>query len=198
MSTAMQEKETKRSYAFIGYALADLIGLAGGVAVCFVWKFLLDSVMAYFGMSVDMTLGSVAVGLTWAVCIAAHLCMVVWLIAERPLSNKNGYIDLPEHCVMTVLAAQVWNPIWVFHTTKCLNRADGKKSIPWLNMILCLLVPFYIIFWYFRQGKKVDALASERVNYKVKTSVLCLLLGLLVAPFVSNIVLQKRINDIAA
>lgn len=197
--TQKKNRTITNKYAFIGYGVSLLIGLVAGVV---------SGVLGYLALSeylgalelpetVTVLFGYIPVvfafyALYEALCVATVGCFITWMIAERPLADKEGYIALPEHCGMLLLLWGVWLPIWIYFSTKALNSKPCKQDKPVKQLLLCLFVPYYWIYWFYRQGARVDQLPTAKKQGK--TSVLCLILAFLV-PVAAGYIMQKRINE---
>lgn len=187
-----RNKSNGNKYAFIGYGAVTVIGVLVALVAGVVGYLVLSAVELPVGIPIDWSLICAIPALEIAVSFATVGCFIIWLIAERPLSDPEGYVALPEHCCMLLLLWPVWLPIWIYHTTKVLNSKACKKDKPVAQLLLCLFVPYYWIYWFYRQGARVDQLPTEKKQSK--TSVLCLILAFLV-PVAAGYIMQKRINE---
>lgn len=182
MESTMQKSTEPKIGAVIGYGFCTLFGLVCGLLVGV-------SVQSWFGI----TLLSVPLAMWVMVSVASLGCMIVWLIAEQPIGRADGYIDLPEHVVMTLFVRRIWGMIWNYNTTACLNRAPDVRHGPVAQLLLCVFVPFYQIYWYYRQGRKIDKLNAQR-GVSTETGVVCLFLGIFI-PVAADIFMQHQINS---
>ena len=187
-----RNKTSGSKYTFIGYGAVTLISVLAALVAGVAGYLVLSAVELPVGIPFDWSLICAIPAFAMAVSLATVGCFIIWLIAERPLSNPEGYIALPEHCCMLLLLWPVWAPIWIYHTTKALNSKPCKKDKPVAQLLLCLFVPYYWIYWFYRQGKRVDQLSAEKKYFK--TSALCLILAFFI-PVAAGYMLQKRINE---
>lgn len=113
------------------------------------------------------------------------------------LSN-SGRFNLFLHIVLILVSATIWPIFWTYRTTRYTNQVkDLEKRIPIRKLLLCLFVPFYIIYWNYVTAKRIDMIAEENgVKTDAKIAVLCLVFSFLlnIAP---PIIMQSRINKIA-
>lgn len=109
-----------------------------------------------------------------------------------------GYFNLFIHILLILVTTGIWSVIWVYRTTRYTNQVkDLEKRIPIRKLLLCLFVPFYIIYWNYVTAKRIDMIAEENgVKTDAKIAVLCLVFSFLlnIAP---PIIMQSRINKIA-
>lgn len=111
-------------------------------------------------------------------------------------NNVNGYISMGKHIVLCVFTFGIWYLIWIYRTTAFLNKApDSEEYSPTSKLLLCMFVPFYIIFWTYEHGKRIDRLAKEnKVSSDIAT--VSLILGIFI-PIVACIIMQDKINSIS-
>ena len=192
-----KDRTITNRYAFLGYGAATLNALAwgllfgGGLYIAF--AVVLSEMLATANIALAlMALPCALVGLFVAVMVDALGCWAVWMCADLPLDDPDGHIGLAEHCGMLLLLWNLWFPIWIYYSTKALNSKPCKKDKPVKQLLLCLFVPYYWIYWFYRQGTRVDQLPTAKKQGK--TSVLCLILAFLV-PVAAGYIMQKRINE---
>ena len=108
----------------------------------------------------------------------------------------EGYIDMAKHVILLFLTCGIWMLIWVHRTTRYCNHVkNGAFHNPTTKLLLFMFIPFYGIYWYAKQGQRLDAIAQEHGD-RADFAVLYLLLGIFF-PFVAIILMQDRINKIA-
>ena len=77
-----------------------------------------------------------------------------------------------------------------------MNRAPGSKQYsPVAQLLLCLFIPFYQIYWYYKQGERITALSQERGVVGESVTSFCLFCGIFM-PVAACIVMQDRINTL--
>lgn len=110
-------------------------------------------------------------------------------------SSTDGYISMGKHIVLCLLTFGIWYLIWIYRTTAYLNRApDSEEYSPASKLLLCMFVPFYIIFWLYKHGQRIDRLAKAN-NVDSDIATLSLIMGIFI-PIVAVILMQDKINDI--
>lgn len=108
----------------------------------------------------------------------------------------EGYCGLGKHIILCLFTFGIWNLIWIYRTTKYLNKArDFGYYNPTSKLLLCMFVPFYQIYWLYKHGQKIDVLSKEKNLNNSDMATLCLILGIFI-PIVACIVMQDKINAI--
>lgn len=110
---------------------------------------------------------------------------------------EEGYIDLAKHVLLCIFTFGIWQLIWIYRTTEYLNCAPNSEQYsPTSKLLLCIFIPFYLIFWFYRHGQRVDRLIKMKKGQDSDVATLCLVFAIFI-PFVSYILMQSKINDIA-
>lgn len=108
----------------------------------------------------------------------------------------EGYCPLGKHVLLYLFTFGIWTLIWTYRTTKFLNKAPGAQYYnPTNKLLLCIFVPFYQIFWFYKHGQRIDSLSKEKNLATSDMATLCLILGIFI-PLVAYIIMQDRINAI--
>ena len=114
----------------------------------------------------------------------------------REAAKRFGYIDILTHVLLCLFTCGIWTLIWIYRTSKTLSNVPGEKpQDPVAQLLLCMFVPFYIIFWLYGQGKRAE-LYCRCVGIQAECATMCLLFAFLV-PLVSYILLQSTVNKAA-
>ena len=112
--------------------------------------------------------------------------------------NNAAYCGLVVHCLLCVFTFGIWSLIWTYKTTDYLNKANGiPKCTPLYQLLLCMFVPFYQLFWFYKQGEKLGVLLKEKNLHRADIATICLVLGIL-TPLTGYILMQDKINSICA
>lgn len=116
--------------------------------------------------------------------------------AGKPVLDYNeSYCDLVKHILLSLFTFSIWMYIWIYKTTKALNKApNSDKYDPTKKLLLCMFVPFYIIYWFYKHGEKIDKLNAV-AGKKTDNTAMYLLLGIFV-PVVACILMQDNINKL--
>ena len=76
------------------------------------------------------------------------------------------------------------------------NAAENEEyRDPTKKLLLCLFVPFYIIFWTYKTAQRVDKMAAAK-GISSDMATLCLIFAIFV-PIIPPILLQDKMNNIA-
>jgi len=142
------------------------------------------------------------------------LCVALFLIGHwfaypyqtRPVyegaeGGKDGaqpgefYQDMTMHVVLLLVTGGIWTLIWIYRATRFGNRAKGYELYnPTSKLLLYMFVPFYSIYWFAKQGQRLDVIAHEAGD-REESATMYLLLGIFI-PVVAAIMMQSRINKI--
>lgn len=111
------------------------------------------------------------------------------------LDYNESYCELVKHILLSLFTFGIWMFIWIYKTTKVLNKApNSEKYDPTKQLILCMFVPFYMIYWFYKHGEKIDKLNAIAGN-KTNNTTMYLLLGIFI-PVVACIIMQDNINKL--
>ena len=107
--------------------------------------------------------------------------------------NEEAYCGLGKHILLCLFTFGIWYLIWIYRSTKFLNRAPGADyHNPTAKLLLCLFIPFYQIYWYYKQGQRIDTMCRAR-GIPSDMATICLILAIFI-PIVGCILMQDRIN----
>ncbi len=111
------------------------------------------------------------------------------------LENTKGYCSIAKHALLLIFTFGIWFWIWIYRTTQYLNEEDESSfRNPTTQLLLCIFVPFYYIYWIYKSAETIDKLAIERgLESDIKT--LCLILAIFFY-IISPIIMQDKINSI--
>ena len=116
-------------------------------------------------------------------------------IGETNIS-ADGYISLGKHVILCLFTFGIWNWVWIYKTTAYLNRTPNEERYdPVSKLLLCMFVPFYSIYWYYRHGGRIDKLSRSKNMEQSDMATMCLILGIFI-PLVACILMQDRINSL--
>ena len=84
--------------------------------------------------------------------------------------------------------------IWIYRSTDYLNKCKNTEPrTPVNQLLLCMFVPFYIIYWTYQSAQRIDFMAKEKgLNESIST--MCLVLEIFI-PIVPPILMQSKINS---
>ena len=113
------------------------------------------------------------------------------------LDYNESYCELVKHILLSLFTFGIWMLIWIYKTTKALNKApNSEKYDPTKKLILCMFVPFYMIYWFYKHGEKIDKLNAV-AGKKTDNTTMYLLLGIFI-PVVACILMQDNINKLCS
>ena len=116
---------------------------------------------------------------------------------EVSASDPTMQIGLAGHVLLLLFTCGIWNLIWVYRTTRYLNcTPDEPYRNPGTKLLLCLLIPFYSIYWVYQSAQRIDKLAKT-VDVSSDMAVACLILEIFI-PLIPPILMQDKINKIVA
>lgn len=111
-------------------------------------------------------------------------------------NNPAGFYSLVTHGLLLIFTFGIWEFIWIYRTTQLLNCVqDEPPRNPTTKLLLCIFVPFYIIYWVYKHAKYIDSLAASK-GVPSDLATLCLIMMFLV-PIVPPVLMQDKINNIA-
>ena len=108
---------------------------------------------------------------------------------------RQAYFSIIAHILLLLFTFGIWPLVWIYRTTKYLNCVPGEEyRNPTTKLLLCMFVPFYIWYWTYKTGQRVDKL-SESKGMASDLAIICLLLAIFIG-IIPPILLQDRINNI--
>ena len=121
------------------------------------------------------------------------------LAGAKPMGDRErrGYVSMGVHVVLALFVSRIWSLVWVYRTSRLLRRDAGELS-PVAELLLFLFIPFYSIAWYYNYAKRVNERAvSAGLPGDNSFGTVCLLCGIFL-PVVSLILIQNKVNRLAA
>ena len=124
---------------------------------------------------------------------------------ENPISTADGnsttdeeqgeaYCGLGKHILLLLFTCGIWYLIWTYRTTKYLNKTPNAEYYnPTSKLLLCMFVPFYSIYWFYRHGQRIDSFTKSKGLNNSDMATLCLIFGIFI-PIVACMIMQDKIN----
>lgn len=110
-------------------------------------------------------------------------------------AESTAYYSLGMHVVLLLLTFGIWYLIWIYRMTGYLNRVeDEQPRNPTNQLLLCIFVPFYTVYWVYQSAQRIDKLAAAK-GIASDLSMLCMILAIFVG-VVPPILMQDKINAI--
>ena len=103
--------------------------------------------------------------------------------------GKGAYTSVALLLFLCFITLGIWGLVWIWRTTAALNERADRPRKPLYEMLFCLLLPFYFIYWAYKSAQLVD---GEDGRF----STLCLVLSVLLPP-VAMMLLQDKLNTMA-
>lgn len=106
------------------------------------------------------------------------------------------YCGLTKHILLLLFTFGIWFLIWIYRITGYTNHVkDEEERNPTKKLLLCLFVPFYLIYWTYKTAQRIDKMAMAK-GLQSDLSTLCLILAIFV-PIIPPILMQDKLNTIA-
>lgn len=110
-------------------------------------------------------------------------------------TTNDAYCGLVKHILLLLFTFGIWHCIWIYKMTGYTNAVqDEKPRTPTNKLLLCLFVPFYLIYWIYKTAQRIDKMAAAK-GISSDMSTLCLILEIFV-PIIPPILLQDKMNNI--
>ena len=140
-----------------------------------------------------LAMAPLLIGVTGRIVLGFGLIFAGIAFTKVGTVREEGYVGMAGHVLLLLFAPGLWILVWIFRTTKFLNKTpDTAAQSHFGQMVLCMLVPFYAIFWFWKQAKRSDALAASR-GIPSDTATTALILAIFF-PFASYIIVQNTVN----
>lgn len=119
----------------------------------------------------------------------------IYINQNTPVSSEI-YCSMAKHVLLLLFTFGIWYYIWIYRMTGYTNAAENEEyRNPTKKLLLCLFIPFYIIYWTYKTGQRVDKMAAAK-GISSDMATLCLILAIFV-PIIPPILLQDKMNNIA-
>lgn len=107
------------------------------------------------------------------------------------LFERNGKVDLTKHILLLLFTFGIYHLIWIYKMTEYTNRTNPNQiRDATVNLLLCMFVPFYSIFWYIKTAEILnDSISIQNDNFKTMVLITSILV-----PFIASIIIQDEIN----
>lgn len=110
--------------------------------------------------------------------------------------SESCYIEIMMHVLLLIFTCGIWQLIWIYRTTDYLNCVEGEEHRdPVTKLLLCIFIPFYLIYWTYKSAQRIDKLAQSK-GVQSDLSMLCLILAIFVG-IIPPILMQDKLNAIA-
>lgn len=106
----------------------------------------------------------------------------------------ENYTEVWKIIVFSILTLGIYFFIWIYRTVGLLNIKNSENQSQGLQVVLCLFVPFYIIYWMYKESKRIEIYAERVGNTNDSVAVLSLILTIFGLGIVAAALMQDQIN----
>lgn len=122
----------------------------------------------------------------------------VYEVAENDYPGYSDmYVGLVKHILLSLFTLGIYNCIWTYRTTEVLNCDKNEHQSGTKKLLLCIFVPFYRLYWYYNQSKRLENLIKEKDADASDFAVVTLILAIFVPIVAASAFLQVKINEYA-
>ena len=113
-------------------------------------------------------------------------------------ARSEMYVGIVKHVLLTLFTFGIYDCIWVYKTTENLNL-EGVTEIHSgaKKLMLCIFVPFYRIYWFYAQAKRLENLMKLKGKPTSDFAIVTLVLAIFVPIVAASALLQVKINEYA-
>ena len=101
---------------------------------------------------------------------------------------------LVKHILLLLFTFGIGYYVWIYRVSKFLNCHDGEQKGAGTQLLLCMFIPFYMIYWYYKSAERLDRIAAANGVYSNLTG--SIFICVLFAGFAAPILLQEKINSV--
>lgn len=127
-----------------------------------------------------------------ALCSAVAFVLVSLVLVPCVFTE---YLDIAKHIFFTIITFGIWHLIWMYNFTENLNKVgEAEKRAPIRELLLCVFLPLYYIFWTYKTAGNTELYAEEKGrNFNI--DILCLVLSV-INPLLASVIIQDKTNII--
>ncbi len=119
-------------------------------------------------------------------------------VADNAYPAYNDmYVGIVKHILLSLFTLGIYDCIWTYKTTEVLSCGNNEKQSGVKKLLLCILVPFYRIYWYYAQSKRLENLIKEKDGNASDFAAVTLVLAIFVPIVAASAFLQIKINEYA-
>lgn len=116
-------------------------------------------------------------------------------IKEADMYDEKMQCNIVVHILLLLFTGGIWQFIWMYRITAYLNCVENEKQRhPGSEILMCMLIPFYKIYWIYKSAQRIDKLA-KKVDVLSDLTIVCLILEMFVS-IVPPILMQDKVNKI--
>ncbi len=150
--------------------------------------------LAVLTMLITVVLAVVAeleVAIPIFILFALTLIFTSYILVPVVFPEYNG---IGKHIFLSLITVGIWQLLWVYNVTKNLNKASCDNRKPLAELLLCMFLPFYYIYWVYKTAE-ITAVYGADHGQQFKIDIVCLAFTF-VCPLVPSILIQDKINRI--
>lgn len=111
------------------------------------------------------------------------------------IENINGYVKIWKVIVFSILTLGIYPYVWIYRTVGLFNnKRIGEERSQGIQVVLCMFVPFYIIYWLYKQSKLTEEYTILVGNRSNDLAVLSIILSVFGLSLVAMALIQDAIN----
>ncbi len=107
------------------------------------------------------------------------------------------YVGMVKHVLLSLFTFGVYNCIWTYRLTENLNFGDNQIQSGTKKLLLCIFVPFYRLYWYYNQSRRLENLMRAKDMHTADFAVVTLILAIFVPIVAASAFLQSKANEYA-
>ena len=115
---------------------------------------------------------------------------------EHPVYDEM-YVGMVGHILLSIFTLGIYNCIWTYKTTENLNCLNNEIQSGAKKLLLCIFVPFYRLYWYYNQSKRLEGLMKAKDENASEFAIVTLILAIFVPVVAASAFLQVKINEYA-
>lgn len=112
-------------------------------------------------------------------------------------NNNDMYVGMVKHVLLSLFTFGIYNCIWTYKTTENLNCDGNQIQSGAKKLLLCIFVPFYRLYWYYNQSKRLENLMRAKDMHTSDFAIVTLILAIFVPIVAASVFLQLKLNEYA-
>ena len=111
--------------------------------------------------------------------------------------HSDMYVGMVKHVLLSIFTFGIYNCIWTYKITENLNAGNNEKQNGTNKLLLCIFVPFYRLYWYYNQSRRLENLMKMTEERSSDFAVVTLILAVFVPIVAASAFLQVKVNEYA-
>ena len=111
--------------------------------------------------------------------------------------HSDMYVGIIKHVLLSIFTFGIYNCIWTYKITENLNVGNNEKQSGTNKLLLCIFVPFYRLYWYYNQSRRLEKLMKAKDERSSDFAVVTLILAVFVPIVAASAFLQVKVNEYA-